>query len=74
MMARRKGRSKTCVINVWTAPSVRDKLDTLARTVGKSRSAVVRALIVHATPADLPRWWSTLSAEEQQLADEVEGV
>jgi len=52
---------------------VKDKFDTLARTVGKSRSAVVRALIVHATPEELPRWWSALSAEEQQLAEEVEG-
>ena len=72
-MPRRKGRSKTCLVNVWMAPAVKDNLDALARTVGKSRSAVVRALIVHATPADLPRWWSALSAEEQQLADDVEG-
>jgi hypothetical protein len=72
-MPRRKGRSKICLINVWTAPAVKEKLDTLARTVGKSRSAVVRALIVRATPADLPRWWSALSADEQQLADDVEG-
>jgi hypothetical protein len=72
-MPRRKGRSKICLINVWTAPAVKEKLDTLARTVGKSRSAVVRALIVRATPADPPRWWSELSADEQQLADDVEG-
>lgn len=72
-MPGRKGRSKTCLVNVWTAPTVKAKLDELARTVGKSRSAVVRALLVHATPADLPRWWSALSAEEQQLAEEVEG-
>ena len=72
-MPTRKGRSKTCLINVWTAPAVKAKLDTLARTVGKSRSAVVRALIVRATPADSPRWWSALSTEERQLAEEVEG-
>jgi predicted transcriptional regulator len=72
-MPGRKGQSKTCLIHVWTAPAVKDKLDELARTVGKSRSAVVRALIVHASVADLPRWWPALSAEEQQLAEEVEG-
>ena len=72
-MPGRKGPSKTCLITVWTAPAVKDRLDTLARTVGKSWSAVVRALIVHATPADLPRWWSALSAEDQQLAEEVGG-
>jgi hypothetical protein len=72
-MPRRKGRSKICLINVGTTPAVKDKLDALARTGGKSRSAVVRALIVRATPADLPRWWSALSADEQQLADDVEG-
>jgi hypothetical protein len=55
-MPRRKGRSKICLINVWTAPAVKDELDELARTVGRSRSAVVRELIVHATPVDLPRW------------------
>ena len=72
-MPGRKGRSKTYLVNVWTASAVKDKLDELARTVGESRSAVVRALIVHATPADPPRWWSALSEEEQQLAEEVEG-
>jgi len=63
---------KTHLLNTRVPSSVVRHLDTLAAAVGKSRSAVVRALLLGATAADLPASWRVNDARERALLAEVE--
>jgi len=65
-------KSKRFLFNLRLTPMVKEKMDELAQVVGKSRAAVVRALILNATLADLPRTWTAVSEEEKLLMHEVE--
>jgi hypothetical protein len=48
--------------------ALRRKLDELGRVAGgKSRSAILRFLVAAAKPEDLPRAWTEIAPEEQQL-------
>jgi hypothetical protein len=63
---------KTQLLNTRVSSSVVKHLDTLSEAVGKSRSAVVRALLLGATIADLPASWRGADARERALLVEVE--
>jgi hypothetical protein len=67
-----KPAPKTRLLNTRVPSSVVEHLDTLAEAVGKSRSAVVRALLLRGTVADLPASWRVADAREQSLLAEVE--
>jgi hypothetical protein len=67
-----KRAPKTHPLNARVPTSVVEHLDTLAETVGKSRSAVVRALLLRATVADLPASWRAADAQERAILAEVE--
>jgi predicted transcriptional regulator len=43
------------------------KLDELAALVNKPRAQVLRAIILNATPAALPRSWLEVDAHERQV-------
>jgi predicted transcriptional regulator len=60
------------MLTVWANPKVKRKIDGLAQTVAKSRSAVLRALIMRATLEDLPASWRGVSEAERELLREVE--
>jgi predicted DNA-binding protein len=63
---------KTHPLNVRLPSSAVENLDTLSKAVGKSRSAVVRALLLRATVADLPASWRVADARERAILAEVE--
>jgi predicted transcriptional regulator len=50
-----------------------DKLDHLADASGKSRSAVIRALIKQATTDDLPAAWTKVGRKERLYLKDIEG-
>jgi len=64
--------TKPFQLNVKVSRAVRRKLDHLARGVGRSRSAVLRALILGASPDELPKVWSQPSDRERALLREIE--
>jgi predicted transcriptional regulator len=59
-------------LNLRVTRAVHEKLASLARETRKSRAAIVRALILRATPEDLPPAWVTLSDSERAFLAEVE--
>jgi Ribbon-helix-helix protein, copG family len=67
-----KQAPKTRLLNIRVPSSVIKHLDVLAESVGKNRSAVVRALLLGATVADLPASWRVNDARERALLAEVE--
>lgn len=67
-----KQAPKTLLLSTRVPSSVFQHLDSLAEAVGKSRSAVVRALLLGATTADLPASWRVADARERALLAEVE--
>jgi Ribbon-helix-helix protein, copG family len=67
-----KRAPKTHPLNARVPSSIVEHLDTLAKAVGKSRSAVVRALLLRATVADLPASWHVSDTQERALLAEVE--
>jgi predicted transcriptional regulator len=58
---------------IRVSPTVKAKLDALARAVHRSRSATLRALILGATVDHLPRAWRAISRDGQALLAEAEG-
>jgi len=60
------------LLTVWVSPTVKEKIDGLAHTVAKPRSAVVRALIMQARLEDLPASWRGVSQEEREFLHAVE--
>jgi predicted transcriptional regulator len=50
-----------------------DQLDHLAEASGKSRSAVIRALIKQATTDDLPAAWTKVGRKERLYLKDIEG-
>jgi len=62
----------TCLINVWTTPALKDKIDDLAEAVGRSRSAVLRALMKGATLDTLPSAWTKVRRDERLYLKEIE--
>jgi Ribbon-helix-helix protein, copG family len=67
-----KRTPKTRLLNIRVPLSVVKHLDALAESVGKSRSSVMRALLLGATTADLPASWRVKDARERALLAEVE--
>jgi len=57
---------------IRVSPSVRQKLESLAQSAGQSRAAIIRALVLRANVADLPRAWTALCEDEKAFLDEVE--
>jgi hypothetical protein len=64
--------SNNMPINCRVAPPLFAKLMRLTTIAGRSRSDVLRWLILRATPADLPAGWVESAAEARKLLVEVE--
>ncbi len=64
--------TKNKLFHVRLTPALLAKLTGLATAVQKPRSAVVRALVLRATVADLPAPWSRVTIDEQAELAEVE--
>jgi predicted transcriptional regulator len=64
--------AKMAPLMVRVGPSVREKLEILAQSTGKSRAAIIRALIFRASVTGLPQAWTALSEDEKAFLDEVE--
>jgi predicted DNA-binding protein len=69
-MSTRTTKMTPLVIRI--TPGVREKLERLVRSAGKSRAAIIRALILRAGVADLPQAWTALSEDDKAFLEEVE--
>jgi predicted transcriptional regulator len=63
----------TIFLPIKVSPQIRDKLDALAKSVHKSRSATIRALILAADVTDLPSCWRDIPEAERALVRHAEG-
>jgi hypothetical protein len=64
--------AKSIFLPVRVHPAVKDELDTLKRTVKKSRGAVLTALVMQATIEDLPLSWRESADAERRLLEEAD--
>ena len=62
----------TVFLPVKVSPQIKEKLDRLARELGKNRSQTLRALILGASLENFPRAWIESADVERQLMAEVE--
>lgn len=63
---------KSSQLNVRVSPAVKRKLFRLSRETGKSRSAVLRALVLFAAPDQLLKAWGYGTNLERNLLREIE--
>jgi predicted DNA-binding protein len=57
----------TCYLSCRLSPRLSAKLNTLTDATGRSRSDVLRWLILQARLQDLPKGWVETAAEERRL-------